>query len=89
MPVHHPAEEVTADKWTCARCEHDQSAHGTYSDTSSRCYASDEISVINGHPNATACNCPRFTRGHLQVALAVVGTLVVIWAVSGVLAMIR
>jgi hypothetical protein len=88
---HHPAEELTTDRYTCLRtgCGHDQNAHGTYSDTSSRCYGTRDVAVRAGVPTAVACNCARFTRHWGATVLAVVGTLAVIWAVSHGLAMVR
>lgn len=87
--LHHPAEDITSDRDLCWRCEHDQAAHGSYSSTTSPCFASDEISVINGVPTATPCTCKHFTRGYWRLAGITVAVLAGVWVLLSVVAMVR
>jgi hypothetical protein len=80
MSPHHVTEDVT-EKDSCVRCSHSRDHHGTYSSTSTACVGTEAIFVRGNVLSSLPCRCRKYTRGHLQVALAVVGTLVVIWAV--------
>jgi hypothetical protein len=84
---HHVAEEVT-EKDSCIRCSHSRDHHQHFR-KGAECVGTEAIFVRGNVLSSLPCRCRKYTRGHLQVALAVVGTLVVIWAVSGVLAMVR